>query len=128
MRAGQYADEEELTELDRRRFPLYVARFGEREAAHLERSRETRNAEATRAFFQVAAASFDLRPRLGAITASTLVLAGHSDFVAGPVAARELTAGIRAARLALVEECGHYPFVEAPDRFRAEVLRFLQFP
>jgi proline-specific peptidase len=126
MRAGDYANEDELTQLDRTRFPLYFADFGEREERHLDATAETRNADATRAFFNTTSTgAFDLRPRLAEITAPALVLAGERDFVAGPVSARELADGLRDARVLVLERCGHYPFVETPDEFRRAVLEFL---
>ena len=126
MRAGDYASEEELSALDRTRFPLYFGVFDDIAAQYLDGARETRNGDATRAFFNATSTgSFDLTPLLGEITAPTLVVAGDSDFVAGPVSARELVDGIGDTRLVLLRDCGHYPFVEQPRALRDAVLDFL---
>lgn len=64
--------------------------------------------------------------RLSEITAPTLVVAGDDDFIC-PLepCSRTLVAGIRGARLEVIAECGHYPFVEQPARFLAAVRPFL---
>ena len=69
--------------------------------------------------------SFGLRPELGRIRARTLVITGADDFIAGPICAEELAAGIDGAQLVVLPDCGHVLFVEAAAEFRAVVTRFL---
>jgi len=57
--------------------------------------------------------------RLGEITVPTLVMAGRDDFVFPPECQRELAAGIRNARLQIIERAGHNPH----DEQTAEVMQ-----
>ena len=63
--------------------------------------------------------------RLGEIEAPTLVIAGASDFVFPPEAQAELAAGIRDARLVIIERAGHDPWSERPDAFFPALRSFL---
>jgi pimeloyl-ACP methyl ester carboxylesterase len=123
--AGEFATEEELGALWTREAPLYFARFGERERTYLDSVAEPVNADALRLFNTHIFAAFDLRPDLARIEAPTLVIVGEEDFLAGPACAREIAEGIRGARVVRVPGAGHFVHVEARDRFREEVLRFL---
>ena len=69
--------------------------------------------------------TFDLRPEHRRIAAETLVITGADDFITGPVCAADLD-GIPAARTAILEQCGHFIFVEQPERFREAVAGFLR--
>ena len=69
--------------------------------------------------------SFDLRDAIAAITAPTLVIAGDTDFITGPVSAREIAERIRGSQLVLLPGVGHFVFVEAPEAFREAVRAFL---
>lgn len=58
---------------------------------------------------------YDLRPRLGTVTIPAMVVHGDDDPI--PLeAARVLADGLRAS-LTVIPECGHVPYVEAPDAF-----------
>jgi proline iminopeptidase len=107
-------------------FPLYFARFGDRERAFLETVYENGNGDALRLWEKEIWSTFDLRPDLGAIEAPTLVLAGAEDFICGPACARDIAEGIPHAQVVLFPETGHFLLFEAPQRFREEVRRFLQ--
>jgi proline-specific peptidase len=125
--AGEFETDAELAELALREFPFYFARFGDREAEYLESLRPERpNADALRFFNEEDFTSFDLRPVLASIAVPTLVIAGAEDFITGPVCAREIADGIAGSELELLAETGHFVFVEAPERFRESVLRFLR--
>jgi len=66
----------------------------------------------------------DLRPRLGGVTAETLVLHGRFDPI--PLAASdELVALLPRARLVVFEDSGHALYAEETDRFVRELDRFL---
>ncbi len=123
--AGDFATDEELGALAFREFPFYFAQFGERERAYLERVRETPNADALHLFNMEIVASLDLRPELGLIEAPALVLAGEDDFIAGPASARELTDALGDVRTVTIPACGHFLFLESPERVRAAINEFL---
>lgn len=72
-------------------------------------------------------AALDLRPELARITAPTLVLCGGRDR-ANLGAARQLASGIGGAELRIVSGAGHEWNVRRPERFAAELERFLAAP
>jgi pimeloyl-ACP methyl ester carboxylesterase len=124
--AGAWASDEELGAITFREFPLYFARYGEREAAYLSTIQDdVPNGDALRLFNREIFTAFDLRPALSRVSAPTLVITGEEDFITGPVCAREIAAELPDAQLVLLPNCGHFIFVEARERFAAEVGAFL---
>jgi 3-oxoadipate enol-lactonase len=67
----------------------------------------------------------DLRPMLGAITASTLVVRGELDGIRTRAHAEELANGIRGARSVEIRGAGHSPMVDSTDAFNRLLLDFL---
>jgi pimeloyl-ACP methyl ester carboxylesterase len=122
---GRFETDEELAVIALREFPFYFATFGDSERAYLETLRgEVPVADALLLFNREILASFDLRPELPGITAPTLVITGEDDFITGPVCAADFAA-IPDARTVILPGVGHFIFVEARDRFRAELEAFL---
>lgn len=68
---------------------------------------------------------FDLRPRLGEIRVPSLVIAGAHDRSVSAEQAREVADALPKGRLLVMENSGHYPFVEEPEPFLSAVLEFL---
>ena len=68
---------------------------------------------------------YDVRDCLARIRVPTLVIGGKDDWITPPEFARELAAGIPAARLVEFARSGHNTFVEEPRRFAAVVGDFL---
>lgn len=68
----------------------------------------------------------DLRDRLGAITAPTLVINGEHDPVAPPTEGAELAAAIPGARHVAIPQAAHIANAEQPDAFTAAVLDHLE--
>jgi pimeloyl-ACP methyl ester carboxylesterase len=124
--AGSFNTGAELMELCLRMMPLYYARYGEAERAHVE-SLEGQElcVDATRLWETEIFERFDLRPQLASLTMPTLVIAGEEDFITGPACAAELSAAIPEAETVLLPGVGHMIFVEAPEAFRGAVLSFL---
>ncbi len=58
---------------------------------------------------------FDLRPRLGLLRVSAVVLHGEDDPI--PIATAAELARILGAPLHPIPDCGHVPYVEAPEQF-----------
>jgi 3-oxoadipate enol-lactonase len=69
--------------------------------------------------------SVDLRPRLAAISAPTLVIVGGLEGPPLQAAAQALVAGIRGARLASIDGAGHLSAVDQPVPFAALLRGFL---
>ncbi len=67
----------------------------------------------------------DLRPELQSVSAPTLVVAGDSDFLVSPQAAREIAGLLPHGRLTLLDRCGHFPGLERQRAFCAAVRGWL---
>ncbi len=124
--AGEFESEADLAALVQRELPFYVAQLGGTERTYLDAIAEERpNRDALKLFNEEIFESFDLRPLLSRVEADTLVITGELDFICGPVSAREIADALPAAELAILPGVGHFVFVEARDRFRDTVERFL---
>lgn len=66
---------------------------------------------------------FDLRSRLGRLELPAIILHGDDDPI--PVETAEVLSGLLKAPLQRIPECGHVPYVEAPDRFTRDLDAFL---
>jgi pimeloyl-ACP methyl ester carboxylesterase len=60
------------------------------------------------------------------IKAKTLVIGGTEDGPDYPALAKNVADTIPNAELVLISNVGHIPHLEAPDRFHAELIRFLK--
>jgi pimeloyl-ACP methyl ester carboxylesterase len=69
---------------------------------------------------------FDLTGQLKKVTAPALIVAGDKDAFCPPAAARELHLCLPNSKLLLVEDCGHFMWLEQADEFNAQVPKFLQ--
>ncbi len=67
----------------------------------------------------------DFRPGLPAIDAPTLVLCGREDAITPLRLHEEIVAGIRGARLVVVEACGHLSTLEQPQAVNAALSEWL---
>lgn len=102
--------------------PLCYARWSDTEQAH---ARSGRYALAAARAFLSGNPPADLAARLREMLAPTLVIVGAQDAIAGVgpvVAVADLFPNGRAA---VIENCGHTPWVEQPASFRAVVAPFL---
>jgi len=123
---GDFQDGAELMDLCRRMMPLYYAEYGEAEQRHVASlADDSLCVEATRMWEKELFETFDVRPRLAALTMPTLVLTGEEDFITGPVCSTELADGIPGAETVVLPGVGHMTFVEAPEAFGDAVLSFL---
>ena len=124
--AGDWESDEELASLALREFPFYFATYGDAEREYLRSLQgEIPVGDALRLFNDEVFTVFDLRPALPLITAPTLVIAGEDDFITGPVSAREIAAAVAGSELVLIPDCGHFVFVEQPERFAEATTAFL---
>jgi|SRR4051794_11385704 proline-specific peptidase len=124
--AGAYETEAELREITRRFWPMYFAHFDEHAERYLDAHviPERPNPDALR-LFNEGIETWDMRPELSQIVAPTLVLTGAADFICGPACAEDIAVGVGSAQKVVIEDCGHFSFVEDPDRFHHEVTRFM---
>lgn len=69
--------------------------------------------------------NFDLREGLKKLDVPTLVIHGKSDLI--PVSiAEEIAQSIPDAKLVLMDECGHFPYLEKPEEFFKIIRGFLK--
>ena len=68
-------------------------------------------------------AEFDLRPALSRLKIPALVVHGDDDPI--PIETARATAAALDAHLVVISDCGHVPYVEAPEQFVAALDRFL---
>jgi proline-specific peptidase len=124
--SGEYSNEGELREITRRFFPIYFATFDERAQAYLDEcvAPERPNPKALK-LFNEGIAEWDMRPDLAAIESPTLVITGVYDFICGPDCADDIAGGIAGSRKVVLDDCGHFAFIEQPDAFREAVASFL---
>ena len=78
-----------------------------------------------RASWHWQARRMDYGPRLAQLAVPTLVACGRHDPQYPVSCSEELAAGIAGAQLVLFERSGHFPFLEEPEAFWAQVGAFL---
>jgi pimeloyl-ACP methyl ester carboxylesterase len=124
--AGEYSNEAELREITRRFWPMYFAHFNKRATSYVDEylAPNRPNPDALKRFNE-GIAEWDLRPELAKIRARILVLTGAQDFVCGPACAEDIATGVAGSTKILLQDCGHFTFIERPDEFRAAVESFL---
>jgi proline iminopeptidase len=69
---------------------------------------------------------WDVRPRLGEISAPTLILVGRDDFICPPSQAKIMHERIPNSELVVFEKSGHFAPVEEPEAFFAAVREWLR--
>jgi len=102
--------------------PLGYAAWGPVERAHANIGEQ--RVESIKAFFSVEPPD-DLPDRLRTVEAPVLVVAGRQDLSTGLEPVRALASLFRNGRIEEVDDCGHFPWVEQPEAFRAAVVPFL---
>jgi proline iminopeptidase len=63
---------------------------------------------------------YDLIPKLRELINPTLVIHGDYDFIPLETAAH-IAQAIPGARLVVLKECGHFPYLERPEEFRTAI-------
>ncbi|MCR6492564.1 alpha/beta fold hydrolase [Cellulomonas sp. P24] len=102
--------------------PATYASWGPVEQEHASIGRW--HLDAARAFFSVEP-PHDLRERIRVVSAPVLVIAGAHDCLTGVAPVRALAGLFPTGQIVVLERCGHYPWVEQPEAFRAAVDPFL---
>jgi proline iminopeptidase len=69
---------------------------------------------------------FDLRAQLKNITAPTLIVVGTDDFICSPESATPMHLALQNSKLLVIEESGHFPWMEQREVFERRVPEFLQ--
>ncbi len=123
LQAGpDLTDDHTFTAWRLRTAPLGYARWDATTQAH---ARGMRYSLAAARAFMAGETPADLRERLRAVTAPTLVVAGAQEASAGVAPVLAVAGLFPNGESAVVEGSGHFPWVERPDAFRAVVDPFL---
>jgi pimeloyl-ACP methyl ester carboxylesterase len=113
--------------LERETRPFWYGRWDEGTQSHAADADTQMSLRANAGYppapdYDVAAA----RAALASITAQTLVVVGSRDALTGVDAGHRFVAELPKAELAVIEDAGHFPWVDEPDQFRAVVEQFLR--
>ena len=63
---------------------------------------------------------------LSKIKVPTLIINGKQDGVINTAMAELVNLGIAKSKLVLLDDCGHFPFVEQPDKTNAAIETFIK--
>jgi proline-specific peptidase len=122
---GDYKSDDELREIVRSFMPFYFAHFDDTAQRYLdEHLGERPNSDPLR-IFNAAIATWDMRPELAGITSPALVITGDRDFITGRACADDIASSIDGSTRVIIDDCGHFTFVEQPERWREEITSFL---
>src|SRR5690348_6614773 len=123
--AGDFSSVDELIANTQRQAPLYFHRWEGNERAGRELFSDFAHSEPLHQFNTAEFPTLDLRPKLRAITAPALVVAGENDMIAGPVCGEAIVRELSDGRLVTIPATGHFLYVEQPEAFRAALTDFL---
>ena len=118
LRAGAQA----FNDWHRRCAPMGYATWGPAERAHAAVG--SWSPSAVEAYFSIDVPD-DLPRLLGRVTAPTLVVAGADDCLTGLAPVLAVADLFPHGRAAVIEQCGHYPWVEQPEAFGKAMDDFL---
>ncbi len=68
---------------------------------------------------------YDLVPGLRSLACRVLIVQGRQDPI-GDLTADQIHRAITGSDLRMIEKCGHFPWLEQPDRFRRVIAEFLE--
>lgn len=117
--------ETEFNEWQRAIAPAGYAHWGEDAKRHSHLG--SWDLRAATSFFSVAPPA-DFVDRLRQCTASVLVIAGADDVLTGLAPVVALSRLFPNGKVEVLADCGHYPWIEQPERFTAAVVEFLREP
>ena len=96
----------------------------ERIAAY-HRPLKTRGGQLAGVRARMQAGQFPVEPQLDRVKVPTLIIWGADDIVIPPAAGRRMNALIAASKLVIIENCGHTPQEERPERVLEEIQKFV---
>ena len=125
--AGNFETEEDLSRLWAEEMKFYFKKYGPREEAYHERTKDLSIRMAPlKIFNEKEFGTIDLRPQLHKITVPTLVIVGRHDFITNVAMAEELVRNIPHSKLEIFEDSGHFAFVEEPEKFYRVIKEFAE--
>lgn len=115
-------DEDAYNAWQRESAPVGYARWGAKERAHAQIGRWS--LAATTAYFSVTPPR-DLAARLRQVASPVLVIGGAEDCLTGVAPVTALARLFPAGTSVMIENSGHYPWIEQPAAFREAIDAFL---
>ena len=106
--------------------PAYWANPGRIEKYKADFAAATMSAAAFAARVDSKRQHFDLTAELEKVTAPALVVVGDRDFICPPHMSRTLHVGLERSKLMVLEDCGHFPWLEQAEVFEAQLPKFLK--
>jgi pimeloyl-ACP methyl ester carboxylesterase len=124
--AGQVTGDERLADAYRSVLPLYFAASGEQLTSWIM-SRAVVSALGFNQFLTGCFATFDALQALRSVTVPCLVIAGEHDWLETDpdTSGRTVADAAQTGSLAVIRDCGHFPFVEEPEAFEHAVRAWL---
>jgi proline iminopeptidase len=124
---GKFETAEDLSRLWAEEMKFYFKKFGKREQAYHERTKDLKiSTTPLKIFNENEFLTVDLRPQLHKITVPTLVIVGRHDFITNVAMAEEMVKNIPHAKLEIFEDSGHFAFVEEPEKFYRVIKEFVE--
>jgi proline iminopeptidase len=123
--AGPPKTDEDMAAGMAKMLPAYWA-----DPARIEKHKEhfaatTMSVDAMRGQIESKRMPFDLKGELKKVTAPVLIIAGDKDAFCPPSSARSLHLGLSNSKLLIIEDCGHFMWMEQAEVFEAQVPQFL---
>jgi proline iminopeptidase len=123
--AGSPKNDQEMAEGMEKILPAYWADWRRIEKHKEHFAATSMSVEARRGQEASKRMPFDLTGRLKKVTAPALIVAGDKDAFCPPAAARELHLCLPNSKLLLIEDCGHFMWLEQAEDFNDQVAKFL---
>lgn len=120
------ASDEEFAENMMAALPLYWSDPEKAEPYAEVFAATTFRAAAMKAQADSARYPFDLREQLAKISVPALIVVGDDDFICSPEAASHLHLALKNSKLLLIENAGHFPWMEQKETFNAKVTEYLE--
>jgi len=126
IQAGPPKTDEEMAAGMNKFLPIYWADW-KRIAKHQEHFAATSmSVDARRGMEASRNKGFDLTEELKKVTAPALIVAGDKDIICPPRAARQIHLSLPNSKLLLMEDCGHFVWLEQAEEFNAQAPKFLE--
>jgi pimeloyl-ACP methyl ester carboxylesterase len=124
--AGPPKTDEEMAAQQRKLMPILWA-----DPARIEKHQEhfaatSMSVDARRGTDASRNQGFDLTAELRRVKAPALIVAGDKDILCPPAAARQIHLSLPNSKLLLLEDCGHFPWLEQAEEFNAQAPQFLE--
>jgi pimeloyl-ACP methyl ester carboxylesterase len=114
------------SELERMTRPFWYGRWDERTQEHAAGADRQMSLRANAGFLPPGTSDPDAaRDAVARLAVPTLVVVGERDGLTGAAVAQQLADVMPHAEVARLPTAGHFPWVDAPEEFRAAVERFL---